>query len=86
MTAATRAAGRLSVGALPTGKPVTFPLELASLTQAVVGVRGSGKTVTVSVLVEELIRAGIPVVIIDPTDSWFGLKSSADGKRPGFPV
>ncbi|MGH7469750.1 MAG: helicase HerA domain-containing protein [Longimicrobiales bacterium] len=77
---------KLHVGTLPDGTRVCFPLELASLTMAVLGIRGSGKTVTVSVLVEELIKVGIPVVVIDPTNSWFGLKSSADGKRPGYPV
>lgn len=82
MVARTRS---LSIGQVGTRR-FTLPLELASLTMAIVGVRGAGKTVTASVIVEEVIAAGIPCVIIDPTDVWWGLKSSRDGKSVGLPV
>jgi hypothetical protein len=38
------------------------------------------------VLTEELLDAGQQVLIIDPTDVWWGLKSSADGEHAGYPV
>lgn len=47
---------------------------------------GVGKTTTAAVLVEEMIRAGHQVVIVDPAGAWWGLRSSADGKAPGLPV
>lgn len=38
------------------------------------------------VFAEELLKAEQQVVVIDPVDVWFGLKSSKDGKRPGFSI
>lgn len=64
----------------------TLPLEVATQAMAVHGVRGKGKTVTATVVVEELLSHGIQVAIIDPTDVWFGLRSSGDGKSDGHPV
>ncbi len=63
-----------------------LPLDIATQAMAVHGVRGRGKTVTVTVLVEELLDNGIQVVVIDPTDVWWGLKSSRSGARAGYPV
>lgn len=64
----------------------TLPLEVVTQTFAVLAKRRVGKTYTASVLVEEMMKAKLPVVIVDPTDAWYGLRSSADGKREGFPV
>ncbi len=63
-----------------------LPLEALTETFAVLGKRGSGKTNFGVVLVEELVGAGLPVVVIDPVGVWFGLRSSADGKAAGLPV
>ncbi len=63
-----------------------LPLEAITETVAILGIRGSGKTNTAAVYAEELLGAGQQVVIIDPTDSWWGLKSSADGLAPGHAV
>lgn len=46
----------------------------------------SGKSSAARLLVEGLLDDGKPVCIIDPKGDWWGIKSSADGKRPGFPV
>ncbi len=54
---------------------------------AVLGKSGSGKTYAAkAVIVEPLLDAGKHVVIVDPTSAWWGLRSSADGKGPGFKV
>jgi hypothetical protein len=53
---------------------------------AVLGKTGSGKSSVLRSLVEDLLRDSLPVCIIDPKGDWWGLKSSADGKKPGFPV
>jgi len=37
------------------------------------------------VFVEELHAAGARFCVCDPTDAWYGLKSSRDGKSPGIP-
>lgn len=64
----------------------TLPADVQTVTTAVLGIRGSGKTTTSRVIVEGLVAAGRQVVIIDPTDVWWGLRSSADGQKPGLPV
>lgn len=63
-----------------------LPVDLVTQTLAILGIRSSGKTVTATVIVEEALRRGFQVVVVDPTDVWFGLKSSADGQAPGFPA
>lgn len=60
--------------------------DLVGLTIAVLGNRNSGKTNTGVVIAEDLLDLGHQVVIIDPLDVWWGLKSSADGKAAGHPV
>lgn len=65
-----------------------FPIPDAALTQhtAVLGKTGSGKTTTAKGIVEHLVEQGARVCILDPIKSdWWGLTSSADGKRAGLP-
>lgn len=63
-----------------------IPAEAMKQPVAIVGTVGSGKTVTGKGAVEPMLHDNQRVWIIDPTGAWFGLKSSADGKRPGFKV
>lgn len=65
---------------------VVLPVEAVTQTFALLGMRGSGKTTAAVVLVEEMVAAGQPVVIVDPVGVWYGIRSSADGKEPGLPV
>jgi len=67
---------------------IDYPLPLAVLVDAVaiLARRGAGKTYTGAVLVEEAIEHKHPVVVLDPTGVWWGLRSSADGARAGYPV
>lgn len=53
---------------------------------AVVGKTGSGKTYTAKGIVEQLLAALKQVCIVDPTGAWYGLRSSENGKKAGFPV
>ncbi|MEM3863452.1 MAG: DUF87 domain-containing protein [Metallosphaera sp.] len=41
---------------------------------SILGIRGSGKSNTAKIFAEELINAGVPVIIIDPDGEYKGLK------------
>lgn len=53
---------------------------------AIVGKTGAGKTYLAKGLVERLLDAGRRVCIVDPTGAWWGVRSSTDGRRAGYPV
>ena len=54
---------------------------------AVLGKNGSGKTFAAKAsIVEPALAAGKRVGVVDPTGAWWGLRSSRDGKGPGFPI
>lgn len=63
-----------------------LPVDVVTLATAAVGIRGSGKTNTAVVMVEDLLAGGYQVIVLDPLDVWWGLKSSADGQRDGYPI
>lgn len=67
---------------------MTLKLPAGVLEQHVIalGKTGSGKSSKLRVLVEGLLEANEPVCILDVKGDWWGLKSSADGKRAGFPL
>lgn len=67
---------------------MTFKLPVGVLAQHVIvlGKTRSGKSTTVRVLVEGLLDADKPVCILDPKGDWWGIKSSADGKKAGYPL
>jgi hypothetical protein len=63
-----------------------LPLEVATRATGVVGQRGTGKTSTGVVFVEEAHACGAQFAVIDPTGAWWGLRSSSDGQGEGLPV
>lgn len=65
---------------------LTLPLDFVTWTMADLGIKGSGKSHVAQVAAEELLDHGQQIVAIDPTDAWYGLRSSADGKSAGYPV
>lgn len=71
---------------LQISKDLTLPVEAVTQTFGILGKRGSGKTTTASVFAEELLKEHLPLVIIDPTGAWWGLRSSKDGQKDGFPI
>lgn len=71
---------------LNVGKTLRLPLEVATQATTITGLRGSGKSHTAAVIIEELLENKIPVLVIDPTDVWYGLLSSKDGKKEGHSV
>lgn len=60
--------------------------EFLTTTQAILAKKRVGKTYTAQVQAEALLEAGEQIVVIDPTDAWWGLRSSADGKAAGYPI
>jgi hypothetical protein len=52
----------------------------------IVGTAGSGKTYAAKGFVERLLEAGARVTVVDPLGVWWGLRASADGAAPGYPL
>ena len=67
-------------------RDLELPIDAVTQAMAILARKGAGKTYTAKKLVEEVIRAGVPVVVLDPTGAWWGLRSSADGRKAGLPV
>lgn len=65
---------------------LTLPVDFVTKTCGILAQRRKGKTYTASVMAEELVALQQPFVALDPTGAWWGLRSSADGKRAGLPV
>lgn len=67
-------------------KEVSLSDDIVTKTVAILAQRRKGKSYTASVIAEEMVAAKVPFVVLDPTGAWWGLRSSADGKKPGLPV
>ncbi|NHC36891.1 helicase HerA-like domain-containing protein [Scytonema millei] len=65
---------------------LSIPLEAVTQTFAILAKRGAGKTYTALVIVEEMLEAGLQVVVIDPVGVCWGLRASVDGKSAGLPI
>ena len=64
---------------------LSIPAEALTQTFGILAKRGTGKTYTALVLAEEMFRVG-QVVVVDPVGVCWGLRSSADGQKPGLPI
>lgn len=65
---------------------LSVPVDVATEALAWIGARGSGKTHGTGKLVELLVAAGVPVVVLDPVGVWYGLRLARDGKGPGLQI
>lgn len=65
---------------------LSLPIDVVTMTQAILARKRSGKSYLAQKLAEQLLHAGQQIVALDPTSAWWGLRSSADGNGPGFPV
>lgn len=52
-----------------------LPLDAVTQTFAILAAKGSGKSYTASVMAEEMLSAGQQIIAVDPTGSWWGLRS-----------
>jgi uncharacterized protein len=64
---------------------LALPLDAVTRRMAVLAMSGAGKSNAAVVLAEEMHRAKLPWVAIDPKGDWWGVRASAEG-RPGLPV
>jgi uncharacterized protein len=60
--------------------------DLVVSTAGIFATKGMGKSHLAQVMAEELLAHGQVIVAIDPTDAWWGLRASADGRSDGYPV
>jgi predicted transcriptional regulator len=65
---------------------LTLPPEAVTETFGILAVRGAGKSNAAAVMAEEMFKAKLPFVVVDPVRSWWGLRSSSDGAGPGLAV
>lgn len=65
---------------------LALPLDAVTQRISFLGRTGSGKSYGAGVLVEEILKLKQQVVILDPKSDWHGLRTSANGKAPGFPI
>jgi hypothetical protein len=65
---------------------LSLPREAATWVFAYLAKRGAGKTYNASVQAEEMLKDGIPIVVIDGMGIWWGLRVSSDGRGEGLPV
>lgn len=61
----------------------TLPLDAVTRTFGIVGQRGTGKTSTAVVMVEEMARKGAHCAVLDPVGAWYGITRA--GERKGIP-
>jgi hypothetical protein len=74
------------VKGLALSREFRLPLDVAGETIAILAKKGAGKTNTATVLVEELVAAGVQVVIVSPVPAWWGIRYGADRKSEGLPI
>jgi len=65
---------------------LALPLDTVTDTIGILAIKGAGKTYTFLKLVEQMVKAVLPVVVLDVVGVCWGLRSSADGKHAGMPV
>jgi hypothetical protein len=65
---------------------LSLPREAATWVITYLAKRGAGKTYCSSVQAEEMLKAEIPIVVIDGMGIWWGLRVSSDGLHEGQPI
>ena len=64
-------------------KDFSLPIDAVTQTFSILAKRRVGKTYTASVMAEEMVKAKLPFVVLDPTGAWWGLRSGKDGRSEG---
>ena len=65
----------------------SVPIEhFASQANAILGIRGSGKTYTGTAIAEQLLEGGVPITVLDPIGVWRFLRVPAKEGGNAYPV
>lgn len=64
----------------------SLPLETVTQTVAILAKRRAGKSYTMRRIVEQLFKASQQIVLVDPKGDQHGIRSAANGKKPGLPI
>src|SRR3984893_9958855 len=67
-------------------KPHPIPDAAVDADIAILGKKARGKTFTAKGIVARLLQMQRRVLVLDPLSVWWGLKSAADSKAPGFAI
>lgn len=67
-------------------KGLSLPVDVVTQVTAILAKRRAGKSYTMRRITEQLLGAGQQIVLVDPKGDQWGIRSSADGKRPGYSV
>ena len=73
---------------MPLKLATDFEIPLDAVTQrlAFLAQSGAGKSYGAMKLAEEMLSQNAQVIALDPVGVWWGLRSSADGKKAGLPI
>jgi len=67
-------------------KDLALPREAVTWVFAFLAKRGAGKTYCAADLAEEMLKAKIPIVVVDGIGCWWGLRVGKNGEGPGLPI
>lgn len=67
-------------------KGLSLPLDIVTQVIAILAKRRAGKSYTMRRIAEQLLGADQQIVLVDPKGDQWGIRSSADGKKPGYSV
>jgi len=67
-------------------KDLALPREAVTWVFAFLAKRGAGKTYCAADLAEEMLKAKIPIVVVDGIGCWWGLRVGRNGEGPGLPI
>lgn len=67
------------------GDGFDLPVDVATGSTGILATKGAGKSNAAVVMAEEMFKAGIPFVAVDPKGDWHGLRAGGDG-GPGLPI
>lgn len=65
---------------------LSLALSFVTDTSVIIAKKRQGKSYTADVIAEEMLGAKQQIIIFDPTGAHYGLRSSANGKRAGYPI
>jgi hypothetical protein len=76
----------VSARKLHLAEDLRLPLDVITESVGILAVKRAGKSYTAKKIAEQLLHAQQQIVVVDPKGDWWGLRSSADGQGPGFPI